>query len=47
MSRNKYVNNLWYSISRVTKSASQGVTRAEIGNVLEDFKIELLGTISS
>jgi hypothetical protein len=34
-------------LTRVTKSAFGGVTRAEIGNVLEHFKSNLFGTIIS
>lgn len=34
-------------LTRVTKLAFGGVTRVEIGNIIEDFKSYLLGTISS
>ena len=40
----KGVRDSW---SRVTKSATRGVTRVETGNLLHDFKTELLCTISS
>jgi len=33
--------------SRAQKSASGGVTRAEIGNLLEEFKTEILSSFSS
>jgi len=33
--------------SRVTKSASASVTRAEIGNLLEEFKTDLLSTLGN
>ena len=33
--------------SRVQKSASGGATRAEIGNLLEEFKIEILSSFTS
>ena len=35
------------SPSKVSKSASGGVTRVELGNLLENFKIDLLSTLSS
>ena len=35
------------SLSRVTKSASSAITRAELGNLLEGFKTDLLWTIST
>ena len=33
--------------SRVQKSASGGATRAEIGNLLEEFKTEMLSSFAS
>ena len=33
--------------TRVNKSASGGVTRVELGNLLENFKTDILGTLSS
>ncbi len=33
--------------SRVHKLASEGETRAEIGNLLEDFKTDMLSTFAS
>ena len=33
--------------TRVNKSASGGVTRVELGNLLENFKMDILGTLSS
>jgi len=33
--------------SRVQKLASGGATRAEIGNILEEFKIEMLSSFAS
>ena len=33
--------------SKVTKSASASVTRAEMGNLLEEFKTDLLSTIGN
>ena len=33
--------------SKVTKSALAGVTRAEIGNLLEEFKTDLLSTLGN
>ena len=35
------------TFSRVHKSASGGATRAEIGNLLEDFKTEMLSSFAS
>jgi hypothetical protein len=35
------------TFSRVQKSASGGATRAEIGNLLEDFKTEMLSSFAS
>ena len=35
------------SLSKVSKSASGSVTRVELGNLLENFKIDLLSTLSS
>ena len=35
------------SLSKVSKSASGSVTRVELGNLLEIFKIDLLSTLSS
>ena len=34
------------TLSRVQKLANEGVTRAKIGNLFEDFKIELLNTLT-
>jgi hypothetical protein len=34
------------TLSKVTKSATSGVTRDELGNLLENFKTDLLGTLS-
>jgi hypothetical protein len=34
------------TLSKVTKSATSGITRVELGNFLENFKIDLLGTLS-
>ena len=45
--RSKVGKGLRDPMKRVTKSAYGGVTRDEIGNLLEDFKIDSLGTISS
>ena len=33
--------------SSVTKSTNSGVTRVELGSLLEDFKISILGTLST
>lgn len=33
--------------TRVNKSVSGGVTRVELGNLLENFKTDILGTLSS
>ena len=33
--------------TRVNKYASGGVTRVELGNLLEDFKTDILGTLTS
>ena len=33
--------------TRVNKYASGGVTRVELGNLLENFKTDILGTLSS
>ena len=33
--------------SKATKSASASVTRAEIGNLLEEFKTDLLSTLGT
>ena len=35
------------TFSQVQKSANGGVTRAEIGNLFEDFKAELLNTLTT
>jgi len=35
------------SLSKVSKSASGSVTRVELGNLLENFKTDLLSTLSS
>jgi hypothetical protein len=35
------------TLSKVTKSTTRSISRAEIGNLLENFKTELLGTLSS
>ena len=32
---------------RATKSDNQGVTCMKIGNLLDDFKIDIIGTLSS
>ena len=32
---------------RVVKSSSRGITRLELGNLLENFKTDILGTISA
>ena len=32
---------------RVVKSSSGGITRLELGNLLENFKTDILGTISA
>jgi hypothetical protein len=34
------------SLSKVTKYATGGVTKDELGNILENFLIDLLGTLS-
>jgi hypothetical protein len=34
-------------LTKVTKSEIGGISRAEIGNLLEKFKTELLGTLCS
>ena len=46
-SRNKVGKEAHGSLTRVMKSTSGGGTRAKIGNLLEYFKSDLLGTISS
>lgn len=46
-SRNKIGGNIWNPISKETRSASGGFTKEEIRKLLEEFKIDLLGTISS
>jgi len=33
--------------TRISKSTLRGVTRVELGNLLENFKINILGTLSS
>ena len=35
------------SLSKVSKSASGSVTRVKLGNLLENFKTDLLSTLSS
>jgi hypothetical protein len=45
-SRNR-LNSRDTTFSRVQKSASGGATRAEIGNLLEDFKTEMLSSFAS
>jgi hypothetical protein len=45
-SRNR-LNSRDTTFSRVHKSASGGATRAEIGNLLEDFKTEMLSSFAS
>ena len=45
-SRFKYGKGSIDALSRVTKSAGSGVTRARLGNLLENFKTNLLQTIS-
>jgi hypothetical protein len=35
------------ALSKVTKTATGSITKAEIGNLLENFKTELMGTLSS
>jgi hypothetical protein len=35
-----------YTLSKFTKSTTSAVTRDELGNLLENFKIDLLGTLS-
>jgi hypothetical protein len=40
-------NNRDTTFSRVQKSASGGATRAEIGNLLEEFKTEMLSSFAS
>jgi hypothetical protein len=44
--RNK-LNSRDTTFSRVQKSANGGATRAEIGNLLEDFKTEMLSSFAS
>jgi hypothetical protein len=34
-------------LSKVTKSTTWSISRAEIGNLLENFKTKLLGTLNS
>jgi hypothetical protein len=34
-------------LSKVTKSTTRSISRDEIGNLLENFKTELLGTLTS
>ena len=34
-------------ITRDNKTSNEGVTRAKIGNLLEDFKIDILGTLKT
>jgi len=47
-SRGKAAKSVRESVNRNTKtSTSGGVTRVELGNLLENFKTDLLGTIGS
>ena len=34
-------------ITKVNKSANSGISRAELGNLLEDFKTDLLSTLGT
>jgi hypothetical protein len=46
-SRSKASNGKRTTSSKATKSATTSVTRAEIGNLLEEFKIDLLSTLGT
>jgi hypothetical protein len=46
-SRRKARNEKRTTSSKATKSATASVTRAEIGNLLEEFKIDLLSTLGT
>lgn len=35
------------SLTRTNKTLEGGVTQANIGNILEDFKINILGTLTT
>jgi hypothetical protein len=47
LSKEKSGNGPKDILYRVTKSVMGGVTRVEIGNLLENFKIDILGNLSS
>ena len=46
-SRGKARNGKRDVTSKVTKSATSGISRAELGNLLEDFKTDLLSTLGT
>ena len=46
-SRSKVENGKGIRDTRIKKSASRGVTREELGNLLENFKTDILSTLSS
>ena len=46
-SRSKVKNGKGIRDTRINKSASGGVTRVELGNLLENFKTDILSTLSS
>ena len=46
-SRSKAKSGKGIRDTRINKSASGGVTRVELGNLLENFKIDILSTLSS
>jgi hypothetical protein len=35
------------ALSKATKTATRSITKAKIGNLLENFKTKLMGTLSS
>jgi hypothetical protein len=46
--RNKFHSHLGprYTLSQVQTSTTRGVSRVEIRNLLENFKIDILGTLT-
>jgi len=47
LSRAKYGKGVRVTLTRDTKYVVGGVSRMELGNLLENFKTNILGTISS
>ena len=46
-SRGKARNGKMDVTSKVTKFATSGISRAELGNLLEDFKTDLMSTLGT